>query len=29
MLHSSIAHSIICTRENALWLVQRNRDTSK
>jgi hypothetical protein len=21
------AHSIICTRENAFWLVQRNRDT--
>ena len=29
MLHSSIAHSIICTRENAFWLVQRNRDTSR
>jgi len=29
MLHSSIAHSIICTRENAFWLVQWNRDTSR
>ena len=25
----NIAHSIICTRENAFWLVQRNRDTSR
>jgi len=29
MLLCSIAHSIICTRENAFWLVQRNRDTSR
>jgi hypothetical protein len=28
-VHSSIAHSIICTRENAFWLVQRNRYTSR